>query len=253
MNSPWTIDGARALLTRDGCSAVVDYARPADGLTHLRWSGQGLEHWCVLGVDAPPDVETSLSLQSEACDWYCRGLDLVATYREAATPPLRLQTYWRVADDAPAGAVAIDLQVSVQTSRLDADPHRKATTCVPPVEVRHAVAGPSAGFFSIDPTATDKSATKQEPGCWLFRPVGADYSYAQFVHPLDYGDDRLLRETINGREQFRLVHRLFTGDLEKGVILRARVRGVLLPRQRDEALALESYAALLAAQLPLTT
>jgi hypothetical protein len=39
--------------------------------------------------------------------------------------------------------------------------------------------------------------------------------------------------------------------LEKGVMLRARVRGVFLPRRQDESLAAECHAAFAAAEPPL--
>jgi hypothetical protein len=48
-------------------------------------------------------------------------------------------------------------------------------------------------------------------------------------------------------------HQLFASFLEKGVILRARLRGEFLPRERDADLAAEAYRQFLAAPPPLTT
>jgi len=50
-----------------------------------------------------------------------------------------------------------------------------------------------------------------------------------------------------------LTHRLFERSLEKGVILKARVRGVLLDRARDGVSAIEWYRNLLQSEPPLTT
>jgi hypothetical protein len=46
---------------------------------------------------------------------------------------------------------------------------------------------------------------------------------------------------------------LFSQQLEKGVILRARVRGTWLPADRDESLAAASYRNFAALDPPLTT
>jgi hypothetical protein len=69
------------------------------------------------------------------------------------------------------------------------------------------------------------------------------------VHPADARRDRLTRDVAG----LRLIHHLFADELEKGVILRARLRGALLPRADDQRLALDAYRGLLDARLPLTT
>jgi hypothetical protein len=51
----------------------------------------------------------------------------------------------------------------------------------------------------------------------------------------------------------RLAHHLFAEHLEKGVILRTWVLGVVLDRAGDAAAALDAYRAFLATPLPLTT
>ena len=51
----------------------------------------------------------------------------------------------------------------------------------------------------------------------------------------------------------RVSHQLFSERLEKGVILRARLRGVFLPRQRDTRVAAACYTAFAAAEPPLAT
>ncbi|HWB01116.1 MAG TPA: hypothetical protein VG713_21645, partial [Pirellulales bacterium] len=87
-------------------------------------------------------------------------------------------------------------------------------------------------------------------GCVLLRPAEADFSYAEMVHPRDISHDQL--STANGAA--RLEHRLFARmRLEKGVILRGRVRAAWLPRHDDEPLARAIYQQFQHAELPLTT
>jgi hypothetical protein len=70
------------------------------------------------------------------------------------------------------------------------------------------------------------------------------------IHPADFHSDELLP---GAGDAVMLRHRLFLSDLEKGVILRARVRGLLLPRQGDQPAAAEAYTEFAASPPPLTT
>jgi hypothetical protein len=72
------------------------------------------------------------------------------------------------------------------------------------------------------------------------------------VHPADFQRDELEWDGRYGGV-WRVAHRLFCTNLEKGVILRARVRGVFFARQGDVAAAAECYAAFAAADPPLGT
>ena len=51
----------------------------------------------------------------------------------------------------------------------------------------------------------------------------------------------------------RLTHRLFAERLEKGVILRSRIRGLFIPRSHTDELARHEYRRFAASKLPLTT
>lgn len=69
----------------------------------------------------------------------------------------------------------------------------------------------------------------------LVQPFGVNGSYAEMVHP----HDGIGIET-DGKGAFR--YRLFGHDLEKGVILRGRLRGLVLPRDGDEDAARAAFA-----------
>lgn len=69
----------------------------------------------------------------------------------------------------------------------------------------------------------------------LYRPPGVTVSYAEMCHPhdgigVDIDDGRIIR------------FHLFGHDLEKGVILRGRLRGIIMPREGDEEEAQRAYA-----------
>jgi hypothetical protein len=70
------------------------------------------------------------------------------------------------------------------------------------------------------------------------------------VHPADF--TRI--DLVAGEREpgvFRLAYDLFSGRLEKGVILRARLRCVLLPRDGDLSLTAAHYGSWIAAEPPL--
>jgi hypothetical protein len=67
----------------------------------------------------------------------------------------------------------------------------------------------------------------------LHRPAGSAISYVEMCHP----HDGIAVDADGGRIRFHL----FGHDLEKGVILRGRVRGLVMARDHDEAIARRAY------------
>jgi hypothetical protein len=163
---------------------------------------------------------------------------------------MRSQIYWRVAPTTNATAAAIESLISVQTSLLDSCPTLVSSS---ELVVGSAFRLQGAGFEStVEIAAAARGTTfdhSAEPGGFLFR-LEHDVSYAELVHPADCERSRV---EIDGAGRARLSHELFPSRLEKGVILRARVLGVLLPRAGDREAAAKHFAAFLAADLPLTT
>jgi hypothetical protein len=73
------------------------------------------------------------------------------------------------------------------------------------------------------------------------------------IHAADFQHDQLGVHESSGDRRAVLEHRLFPGMLEKGVIVRARLRGLFL-NERDAARHVaEDYQQFLRAPLPLTT
>lgn len=81
------------------------------------------------------------------------------------------------------------------------------------------------------------------PAIVLYRPENGTLSYTEFCHPHD-GIDMVATPFANGSTRIRF--QLFGHDLEKGVILRGRLRGVILDRTDDEQQAREAYKTFLA-------
>ena len=88
--------------------------------------------------------------------------------------------------------------------------------------------------------------------CCLVRPAGLSAAYLEMVHPSDFR-----QTTFEWASQsppvVRLTHRLFAERLEKGVILRSRIRGLFIPRSHADELARQEYRRFAASKLPLTT
>jgi hypothetical protein len=102
--------------------------------------------------------------------------------------------------------------------------------------------------FSEDRSALFSSV--QGLGCFLFESRQEGMTYLEMVHPSDFTATELSAEHPAG--YCRMSHRLFGGSLEKGVILRSRVRGILLPASSDFEEAHREYLAFVGADLPLT-
>ena len=176
-------------------------------------------------------------------DSFVRGHDLVVTYAQMPARPVRLQVYWCAFHEerAERSAVGIDMQVSVQTSLLAA--HPALTICS---RVRRE--SPWDVAKSRDNIVLASSAAPgRTAGC--FRCSLSSASYVEMVHPSDVEKEEL-SETADG---WLLSHELFEHSLEKGVILRARARGVFVAPADESALVPAIYERFLAAPLPLTT
>lgn len=153
---------------------------------------------------------------------YVRGNDLVATYPETPRRPFRVQLYWHAVDER-----MVELQASVNTGLLDVRP-----------------------ALDVVASLDDGEWRELESGLFLFRSTAAGaWSYCEASHPKNEAASQIVRNA----GCIRLVHRLFDRPLEKGVILRSRIRGALVPREDDEAAATAMYRKFIESQPPLTT
>lgn len=240
----WKLNPPRAQCEHSGLKATLDLRSPHKGL-------QLAEGCQVLGVRCLGDELL------EPSDCYQRGADLVATYPHRPEFPVRVQIYWRVVspEQLPPHAAGIDLQVSVQTPLLAACPRVTASSELRTSGACRLLDESLGRFVPLDPVgAGSPNAGQPRPGCTLVRGAALDgRSYVEMVHPQDDSSNAAEWSGQQPTKQLRLSHTLFADSLEKGVILRARLRGILLPQSGDEAAALNAYASFIAAELPLTT
>ncbi len=155
------------------------------------------------------------------------------------------------ARDHEAAILAIELLVSTQTSRLDSCPRLNVASELAAGEILRLI---DPQRRELTPVAAQTSkVTGGGVNCHLFRLAGLPYSYIEMAEPAAVESSTL--DALGGgpSRQVRLCHRLFAERLEKGVILRARVRGVLVDRADDDTAALQHYQAFLRDDLPLTT
>lgn len=244
-STPWKLQQDRACLAWDGLSGSIHLLRPGDGLTDLRLADGPLPRTRVLGIAAPGFMPRDAE---ELIECRVRAGDLAAAYRESAAWPVRLDTLWR---SMPLeGALgAIELVLSVRTYSLDCRPELTVLSVIKADEVLAVAEDGTSRPFA--PTAEGWTAVgRARPCCVVFRMAGAALSYAEMVHPGDFQRDELLRESAPIVPS-QLRHWLFPAALEKGVILRARIRGFFLPRDHDLHLAATASQAFAASEPPL--
>jgi hypothetical protein len=239
----WHISESRAHLKLGPFEATLDITLPNRGLHELRFRDSPLPLANLLAVWFTAQHAEQHHVVS---DCFIRGRDLVVTYAQQPACPVRLQVYWRAVDrdDAPDCLAAIDVQVSVQTSLLDAWPALTIGSQVPTRDV--AWMSHSKG----DSSQTCATTPTVPAGYWRCRLVEHPLSYGEMVHPVGAGRDELIESET---DLTRLSHHLFAESLEKGVILRAQARGVLTSTVDDDEAIAAAYGKFLAAPLPLTT
>jgi hypothetical protein len=248
MSTVWQLNGWQARLQAGSFAGQVNLLTPHEGLSLPLGPDHDKVVLRMLGIELP---EPAPGPQNPPADCYVRGDDLVVVYSQATPRPVRVEAYWR-ASQAVAGLLAIELQVSVQTSLLESAPELLAHSRLPRAEVWRLLGADSRAFERPGHTQdkTIRLQPEQGPGCLLFRLAGSDLSYVEMIHPSDFRWDELAPAREDGH---LLRHRLFSGELEKGVILRGRVRGLVLPRENDEQAAAEAFTAFSQAPPPLTT
>jgi hypothetical protein len=258
----WQLDGHVAKLAIAEGEVSVDVTRPSLGLV-----------WTAYGRSAPQPnglkilkvaISDQKPLDAASVDVFVRGCDLVATYAESPPRHVRAQIYWRQlspAEFAPTEAShvigAFDLILSVNTSVLDDDPHSVVRSSIPSAGEILNVRCSEENLYRLAPvaelcrTVPDPSLFGGPTGCYLVRIVGASRSYVEMVHPADYQHSGA---TISesGSPGAKLSHSLFAQRLEKGVILRARVRAAMVEREGDETIALAAFQHFSASEPPLT-
>lgn len=241
----WQLDDRLARLRLSRLSAALDVARPSEGLSDLcidakRWEGARL---LALAAAAAWGNDAAMPV-----DCYARGSDLAVAYEGRHDRSLRVDAVWRAmmpAADEPIVA-GVELIVSVRTDLLDDKPKMTLRSVFGAAEAWRLVHGGSSHYDAIKSLHLDVRP-EDGPGCILVRPPEVAWSYAEMVHPVDFHHDVLCR-CPDDKTSLTLEHHLFPMQLEKGVILRARIRGVLVPRENDRQVVAACYQDFAAAE-----
>jgi hypothetical protein len=264
----WQLEEQKASLVDAAAHASIDLAHPERGLSLVLpdKSNAGLQ-LSVLGFALGDAHEAG----SPEVDAYARQNDLVATFERSEPRPMRAQVYWRwlePSEFAPEFAsyvlVALDLIASVNTSLLDADPASAVRSSLAPVsEVANLTQSEQGGQRArhVGPAprghedlVTAIGPTEANTGCFTARLAIGGVSWVEMVHPTDFRGSRVTFSNgpLPGHCSADLEHKLFEQRLEKGVILRARIRGALVRQANDADCAIAAFRRFSAAEPPLT-
>jgi hypothetical protein len=214
----WMASGAQVFEGRQGSLQIE--CRPHQGLS-IRVGDLLLSH--VLGLEVL-DAETlgpkPLDCSAAGCEATLRQDTLLVQFPATQERPVECDIKWRIHAER-----IIDLEVSALTAGKWDNLAVQSLSRLPDGEVITLGKGPG------------------EPGptpVMLYRPTNSSLSYAEFCHPSDFVGvsvtpaDQAGRGEGQGKARTTEVRfRLFGQDLEKGVIIRGRLRGLVLDRGSD--------------------
>jgi hypothetical protein len=256
----WQLGSHEAYVRCAELTAKLDLTQVGRGLHHICWADQTLVAGELFGVSlvertAPGRREPPASWSLTDC--YARGADLVMTFAAEGSSPVRWQVYWSASLATLAGArcAVFDVRVSVQTSVLDTHLECLLSSQLPGRQGRRLAdvrAAADATCFLFRPSElshqldTQSAASASAP----LSPVEPARTYIEMVHPADVRKTELLADRFDVP---RLRHHLFDTDLEKGVIMRGRARGLVAPAEQDTDVAAAAWQAFVSEPPPLTT
>ncbi len=253
MSTPaWQLEGSQARLEIAGLRATLDAPYLDAGLTGIVAAGEPLVNLRLLAVERPASNATGRPASPTEC--YLRGNDLVATCRESPAWPVQVDAVWRAVSlgGEARTLAAVDLVLSAHTNVLDGRPQLAIATTAPESPAFRLTDRAAAVWQSVELPAGHVQILEPSTGCGclLLRLPGGAWSYAEMLHPVDFHRDQL---TIRDPGCVQLRHQLFPETLEKGVLVRARLRGVWVARAGDLETAAACYAAFAAGEPPLGT
>jgi hypothetical protein len=250
-HTPWQSQENTATVHLNDFQATANLARLHDGLAKVIIAGQPFPAARLLGIVASL---TAAADDAAPMEHYVRGADLIIAYEKPGPCPIRVDCSWRAT--APVATepflAAVDLVVSVRAYALDGHPEMAVSSTVPANEVLRLQTLGSDSWAPLCLTIATPTTIGPDrgTGCLLFRMPGLDLSYVEMAHPADFQYDELQRDASQSNVAC-IAHRLFRTNLEKGVILRAQVRGIFLKRTDDMESAARCYAAFAGVDPPL--
>jgi hypothetical protein len=216
----WRLDDTRATLNNANVTGTLDVARPDCGLHDLRLNDAPLD-WRLMNVGVGTSEKSGVpnSGSWQLVDRYVRGWDLVAVYREPLGQPFNLELYWRVLKPTATTPFTLELLASVQTRLWEAHPW---------VSVRSELA---------------RARMDKSDGQVVFQ--GDQTAYVELPYPGDF-------QIVESDAACGASWRYGPVFMERGVIRRLRLRGVLIDKENAASAIEETRKALLTEELPLT-
>lgn len=248
----WTIDSTRstATLLTPQFAASVDLRNPIRGVRLTQILGQT---WgaatSLLGIDLGPIGPTAQPVAPDDC--FVRGADLIATY-PTTLRHTKTQIYWRALTASPdSPEFGVEVIASVQTDLLASDPRFQTRSQFP--AQRWGMVPPDDNrvqWLTSLPTGTETEISPA-PRAFCAEWPDAGVLYVELPYP---GDSVATRweSSSSATSSVRLEQELLDPFLEKGVIRRCRIRGLLLPLATGADLLAGALERFERSQLPLT-
>lgn len=241
----WKLAGNTAQWSEASITLSLDQARPDAGI-EVRIPSLSTDVDLRLFGPCLPNND---DFQTPPQHLVCCGDSIHATLARKDNFPVETQVTWR-AGRTGSGYACLNAVISVGTQVLSACASLQLLSLVPASEVLVPEANETAAsrvWKTLDLALGDPATV--EPSCTLVRLPGEAWSYVEMTHPSDPAECEVSSCADTGRAALR--HGFFSGSLEKGVILRARLRGVFLPREADCDAASTAFAEWTAAAPPL--
>lgn len=209
------------------------------------------------GLAAPHRFEAGVFCGETLVRAERRGAGVEALYAPRDWGQLTVQARWM-----PHGPNAMDLEVEILAASVDElhllEVIELSTLGAPPAPGSHRSVSPrdpASAALSYDGRETDLAALVTGPpgeplAPWLVPQCGRKgWTYVEMAHPFDVS-----RRIHEGKLPFQMTrHALFGHSLEKGVVLRARLRGLWLLKQEAHATLHTHWHDFLNRPPPLTT
>lgn len=222
----WTLHNSVADYSADLFRLTWDPTNPADGLEIRLPDCVTVSPFHLFGIAPVGETAPPPPRDIALC-----GTTLRATLPESELLPVETDIAWRVLD-LEMSALGLDMVLSVRTQKLVAHPQ---------IELASRVWGATL----VTPIAAAHRSPAEQP-YFLLRLQGADFSYIEMLHPANPQTSG-----VSLGSAIVLRHRLFACPLEKGVILRARLRALLVNQDGDEVAAAACFAQFLDSPVPL--
>lgn len=223
-----------------------------------------------------------LETLNDSLDLYTRSQETVLESAATGACPIRMQAYWQigeehvdlqvlVASDHPVSEVAVQTQTRLAAEQVLLSMKRndkKGFECprrhLPPEATGLAFSrrAPLDNRLLLQGPDAETAEVSFEAALLVFRLAGGESSYVEMAHVEDIRQlafawhDKVHEGSASGKQtheagEIETGFRLFGGPLEKGVILRTRLRAALLSREGDLERASELYEQFLAEPPPL--